>query len=543
MKMGGYPEAALEYGYELLRRHFSDPEAHRAYTLALLPLGPKPSLEEFTAAAAGAAVCYIEDNTATQHWKVIENPPPGVPRFNDEIPTSSRLAAELTGKRVGDKFTLAPSNISSRLATITQILNKYVYRYQDCMEQWQVRFPEVSDVQSIHLKQQEPDGKLDISELLRAVDRRHDASRELEQIYRSMPVSLHMFAAQLGKNALEAVRYLALNHTSTLFCCAGTKEERQSAFEAVRMSTAVVLDLTAITSLMILECTEVLRALPVSIIVSQNTMAELQDLLSDVEASDAESGVLAKTDSGYAFIERTKDEQHAEIAALSRTIELLRDVTKVAPCRELATLDPETRDLLDKAFGRYGAEAIILASTPGRVLWTDDFRQAGFAMTEHGVRRIWTQAMLQLCFERGSLTSELYFEMSAKLLGNGYSFTSSNAQIVLAAARLADWNADRWPLRQSLDEFKSQSIDTIPQVQLAASFLLRLYQEPLPHEVRDCLFIRILDNLATKADGIEGILAIQQIIPRLFGLNVIGTEQCSACLRNWLQSRSLTAAG
>jgi tetratricopeptide (TPR) repeat protein len=539
MKLSGHPDAALLYGYELLRRYFDAPEAHRAYTLALLPLGPKPTIQEFETSEAGTAVCYVEENTVDQHWIVIEDPPAGAPRFNDEIPVSSNLARELACKRVGDSFTLAPSSISPRMATVTQILNKYIYRYQDCMGQWQIRFPEAPDVQSVHLKRQASGEELDISGILKSIDRLHEASQEMEQMYRSRPVPIHMFAAQLGKDALQGVYYLASKADSTLFCCTGTKEERDAAFEATEVSTGFVLDLTAIATLMILESTDVLRVLPVSLIVSQSTMGVLQDLLSEQQVNTAEGGVLGKTDSGYAFVEHTEERRQARMSALSGMIELLRTVAKVVPCRELAGFDAERRDTLDKAFGRYGAEAIVLAATPGHVLWTDDHRQAGFAMTEHGVRRTWTQAILQFGVKRGSVTSEQYLDASAKLLGFGYVFTSSNPQVLLRAGALAEWSPDRWPLKQALDQFKAEYIDLIGQLQLATLFMTQLYREPIPGDLRDQVLFRILDLLATRPDGLAGIQAIQQTVPRVSGLNVVGARDAAKCIERWLDARSL----
>ena len=543
MKSAGRPEDALSYGYELLRRHFSDPDAHRAYTLALLPIGPKPSMQEFETAEVGTAVCYVEENTDERHWIVIEDPPAGAPRFNDETSTTGPIARELIGKQVGERFTLAPSSISQRVATVVQILNKYVYRYQDCMGQWQVRFPEMPAVESFHMKRREDDQQIDISEILKAIDRRHEAAQELEKIYRSEPVPIHMYAAQLGKNAFEGLYYLASNEGSTVFCCAGTPDERQAAFDAVKLGAAAVLDLTSIATLMLLDCCDVLRTLPISLVVSQRTMAELQDMLLEQEATTTQTGYLSKNDSGYVMIEHSELQRQARISALSGIIELLRSVAKILPCRELAAFDADKRDILDKAFGRHGAEAILLASTPGRVLWTDDLRLAGFAATEHGVRRIWTQAMLQLAAERGSITPDQYFEASAKLLGYEYLFTTANPPVLMRAGVLADWSVDRWPLKQALDQFKAAYIDTMNCLQLAVLFLMQLYREPIPQESRDQPLVRILDNLATKPDGIEGIRAIQQAIPRVFGINLVGAKQCAECIDRWLRARSVIATG
>ena len=39
---------------------------------------------------------------------------------------------------------------------------------------------------------------------------------------------------------------------------------------------------------------------------------------------------------------------------------------------------------------RNGAEALVLASDPDHILWTDDLIQAHIAAQEYGVRRVWT---------------------------------------------------------------------------------------------------------------------------------------------------------
>jgi hypothetical protein len=48
MKLGGYPDQALAYAYDLLRLHFNDPDAHRAYTFnpstPLIHLGQRQRL-------------------------------------------------------------------------------------------------------------------------------------------------------------------------------------------------------------------------------------------------------------------------------------------------------------------------------------------------------------------------------------------------------------------------------------------------------------------------------------------------------------------
>jgi len=104
---------------------------------------------------------------------------------------------------------------------------------------------------------------------------------------------------------------------------------------------------------------------------------------------------------------------------------------------------------------------------------------------------------------------------------------------------MAEWDIDRWPFKQALDEFKADYIDTVGQLQLATLFALQLYREPVLEEIRNRVLIRVLDNLATRPDGLAGIQALQQAIPRIFGLNAVGAQQCATCIKRWLEGRSI----
>jgi len=93
--------------------------------------------------------------------------------------------------------------------------------------------------------------------------------------------------------------------------------------------------------------------------------------------------------------------------------------------------------------GQYGAEAMLLGTLPGHVLWTDDLVQAEIGRTECGVKRIWTQLALGARTDAGAMTPESYYDISAKLAGCRYTFTSVNPQIIKHAAAIGEWQVHR----------------------------------------------------------------------------------------------------
>jgi tetratricopeptide (TPR) repeat protein len=533
LKLGGRPDDALVYAYELLRLHFADADAHRAYQFSLLPFGPMPKVIEFEVAGPETAVTYQEEGLNIPHTVVIENSPKEGPRFPDQVSPDGFLARQLAGKRVGDSFILAKGSISNRTAKITRILNKFVYRYQDSMAEWQVRFPEESTMESVQVVK-EPGGKVDLSALLATIDRQQEAAKKLEEIYRTQPIPVHMFASIFGKNSFLGTYIIANRRGLKFSCCGGTQEERTQAVDALNVCGEVVLDLSAIATLCLLGIEESLRSFGVSIIVSQATLAELNEMIRQDELSTSESGYFTKVGEQYTFIESTIEEKQQRVVALKKLVELLKSVAKIMPCRDLVAFDAERREILYKAFGQHGAESILLAASPGRLLWTDDFTLARFAAGEHGVRRIWTQVALEYCAATGKVTPDAYFDASAKLLGFEYSFTSSNQRILMSAARLANWVVDAWPFKEALDQFKDLSTDSSGLLQIAVFFTLQLYQEPVDRDTRDLVFMRILDNLSVRLGSKDEIERLLKALPRLFGLNLVGAEQASDCIRRWL---------
>ena len=492
-------------------------------------------------AGPDTAVSYLEDGTGEPRTVVIENPPPHGQGFNDEITPAAHLAGAVDGKRVGDRFALAPpGNFGSRSAVVIKILNKFVYRYQDSMSQFQIRFPQDQSIEVLQIIN-DPGGQPDISALLASIDMRQKKVQEIEEAYKSKSIPIHFVASLFGKNAFEGVSVLANRDGLAVKCCVGTEEERDLAVAGLKVCSEVVIDLTAIATLCLLGAEDTLRNLQNSLVVSQSTLAELRDTVAEQESRPSKGGLFTKVGDNYTLIEETEETKTARLKMLRAVVGLLESVARILPCRQLAAMDTEKRDILYKAFGRHGAETIILAAAPGRLLWTDDQILAQFAAKEHGVRRIWTQVTLQHWTETGKIAAQAYFDASAKLLAMEYSFTSSNSGVLLAAGHLSDWDLNSHLLLTALNQFSAPYVDLLNLLRLAALFGVDLYKEPLDLDRRDRIFTSVLDKLATKPGASAGISAMRHGIERLFGVNVIGARQIQGCIDRWLNPPQLQA--
>lgn len=540
LKAIGQEQYAIQYAYGVIRHNFQEPDAHRAFMLALGPFGNEPQVEEPACVETDVAVCYVEQGDSVPHWIIVEATPDPNSQFPDpELPPDHASCKAMMGKKVGDTFVLAKGAIQDRTGEIKEIQNKYVYRYQDCMRQWQVRFPQLPVVQAVKLPEKpRKSGEPDISTILQSIDRRHEDVSNVERIYKeSPPLSLHIFGEHFSENAFTALQHLASRTDVPVRCCHGSVEERERAAKALRSCNTLVLDMSAIASLFLLDRLDSLENWPIDLVVSRNTVNELRQMIAnEVQVHSGASGQLVKTETGHAFVESTAEQKEAYIGKLRHLVEVLEANCKVKSCEALAAMEPEKRETLVNLFGQYGAEALVLAAVPGGVLWTDDFAQAELARGEHGVSRVWTQFVIGVRAESGMVDPEAFLDASAKLLGYGYHFTSQDPQIVRQAGVIAEWKVDSWPLSQALSAFAEESIDLEQILQRAAGFLTLLYQESLLSTTKANITVKVLENITKKKGGVQGIHALREALPIIFGINVLGLMDVTETVDAWLKS-------
>ena len=107
-------------------------------------------------------------------------------------------------------------------------------------------------------------------------------------------------------------------------------------------------------------------------------------------------------------------------------------------------------------------------------------------------------------------------------------------QILRYAGDLACWKVDEWPFAQALALLEHDSIDIKTAVQVTTAFLPLLYKEKLLLDPKSAVTLRMLDHLSNKKDGFVGILALKKVLPRIFGLNVLGETAANQTIDAWL---------
>jgi tetratricopeptide (TPR) repeat protein len=533
LRFVGAGNDAVDYAYRYLRLHFDDIRAHEALILSLVAGGPSitiPPTQDF--AEVGSAVCVFEDSANAVRWFVVEHTDKPNADF-EEISSESVLAKELIGKRVGDSVVLAKGQMQSRTGIVRQVIPKYVRRYQDVMAEMQVRFGDKSSIESMHIGTTEEETAKAIEKILDSVKNREAAIAQLRVLYDQMPVSLHMFGARFGENAYVALASLAQEDGQFVKVTFGTPEERTQATFALQAAANVVVDITAVATLRLIGLEILLKSRRFHFQMSEGTFGELQETLVGDLFSSSTSATINHRAGVPAVVEDTADQKAERRARDDEFLKSLKAAVEIVPVLELSDVEPSKREPLEKAFGQYGAESIILAAKSDSILWTDDLIQAEMAKNEFGAKRAWTELIVEQSVMADGLTIEERQQAVAALIGMEYSVTSFDSSTVLKAIEMSDAKSWRTPLKQFVNVFRKPHTNSQGMLGIFVDFTTKLYRESYLPETKCEVTTTFLDAMWENAPLRLTLLLLRKATPQLFGLNPVGQKQFETCFDKW----------
>jgi tetratricopeptide (TPR) repeat protein len=526
------PDAALDYAYRYLRLHFGEAQAHRAYLVAVTPFEPLPSIPPtLDAVEIGAAVRYEELPHGDPKWVVIEATEHPSLEF-EEIAADSQLALEMMGKHVNETFLLAAGTIDRR-AVIRQIVPKFVRRYNDVGDQWQILFPGEPMIEAVHLGSTEEQARESIELVLQSLRKRAETEVEMRRQYCTVSTPLHIFGAWHGKNAYIALISLAAQDQQPIRNSFGTPEERTDALSALQTAACLVVDLSTFATLRMLGLEKVLTTTRFRFLVTEATWRELRETLDDHSTTSSPSIAVGFEDGVQVAYEETVEFKRKRDAANKAFLDLVEKHCQIVPVMERASLDPAKREPFEKMFGDYGVEAMLLGARTDCVLWSDDLVEAHISVTEFGARRCWTQLLLVFLTDLGLIEAKERDIATAKLIGMEYQTTIFDSSAIIEAVHLTDATPWQMPLKHFVREFAAPNGDVRSLLRILAELILRIYREPLLPENRSKVITAFLDALWKIPAARQGLLALRANSVRLFGINVVGTSQFNDCFDQW----------
>lgn len=527
---------ALLFAYDLLRLHFTDHHAHRAFrNVALRTPADEKDIAAPEVATPGTAVCIAELGRPDR-WLVIEDSPVHVGHLENEIRPEDPRAKLLLGKRVDDEVVFSDGPGIRRAGKVRELLTKHVYRFRDVIQEWQLRFPEQ---QEMWMMRAGGDGDaIDLKPLFEMSEHRRDSAKRIEDLYREHPVPLAAIAELLNENEVETLARVAQHEELRLRCCAATVEEVDQATSNLAAAGEVVLHISAVGTLLMADDLEMLASLGKRLLVSHTTMLSLRMLANDAFRGAVSRGRLGATSEGPRFEIGSDEYEQARVGFFERALNWFEANVSVIGAIELAGVDPALRKELSDLIGDASLESAAIATRPNRILLTDDGVLAAVVRAKLGVRTVWTQLASNWMVSEGRIEPHRHARLSARLIAWGYDFTSANQLTMREAARSANWQHDAPPLKQALEYLALPSVALADALRLGALVARDAYLEISVLSDRGAFFVQVLNAIAQRPDADSRAFdALRRMLPRVFGLNVLASADARTALEAWRAMR------
>ena len=530
LRHGPHPERGIEYAYELVRRHFNDHIARGVY-VATVGLGDDEyHFSETSAAGPGCAVKFKPDDSIDEKWIIIEdavNPD----QAREEYGPNHIWVKELTGQNAGGRFHLRRDEMQPRLATITAIVSKYVYRKFEIIDGWEDRFP---DEDKFFVRKYtmptKPDGSPDVSPILKALDLREKQIEEMHALYRASPISATTFAIVSGSGLLEALNHLASEGTLPIRCCLGSDVELARAQGSLSGTEPLVLDPTALATLFFSNQYEQLQLMPGKVVLCESALDEYVEMRR--KFSNTSRGFMGKFKGKYLFRKDDPTEREQQEQRLDAFLTKIKSLVTMKTGESFAKLAPEAREELIGLFGEPTAQAMAEAAATGAVLWTDDLGVAEFGRERTGItKRVWSQ----IVFQRYA-PPEVATEFTLFLIQWHYFFTRLEPDVVLAACRDGAWSPDA-PVLKLVAEWLGQP-ELIHEGAIRMCFLtLPLVWKHGPDlQKKQSVAKLFLQALRRRKEGRSAISIIQGNLTAVFGDDIASRGECGSVIDEMIQA-------
>ena len=468
---------------------------------------------------------YREGAEAAERWAVLEDgPDPDLGR--GEFPPDHPVSRAFAGRRVGDTVTLSDSGVQTRTATLHVALHKHVYRFQDCCDQYQIRFPGGSAIQVVRVGTGD---QFDPSPILKTLEDRRKHVEWLDDIYRTQGMPFAAYAELCGRDEFEA--WVHLVSDPTLGIRSGDGSGLVAGVAAARGYRTLVLDLTALLTLERLGLLDLLRLRPGRCVVSRSTF-ERTERLAELAAEQVDrGGSTALAEGGrLTLTESAPDQRRRQADAQAALRDAVRDSCRITPCPQAAALDPKRRDEVVGALGRHNLHSMLLASAAGAALWTDDSVLAAFAQADFRAGRVGTQAVLAAFVADGAISQGDYDRAVAKLVGWHYQGVEFNERTLIAAAEVAHWRMDERPARQVLQALRNPAADRGDRVRIVGQAVRGVWRLDVTPEERHAF----LDAALSGLGSVSLAKALLGQTPGLFPLDFASENEVKCCIIGWL---------
>lgn len=402
-----YTSKILEYAYRARRLGMNDPNIHIAYVGLFLSIedsfNKSLNLEKV---GSDAAIC-VKTNGENKWYTILNDEP--ADKGRGEILASDPLAQKMMGLRKGDIVQIREDFYDKLEFTVTEIQSKYVRAFQETLMEFGYLFPENLGIQMIKTEPGDPTKMFALSA------RQNQMVRKVSEFYTRENLTVGQFAKLIGSSQIKTWAGLFFNE-GIVKVSTGTSNEQEVNKLNISQAEDITLELTSLLTLTYVDQLGLLAKRFENIYIAHSVIdAVIEEIYS--EERMVRDYLTIEQNVDRSVVQEIKEEQiRQRIEWLNSIKEFIQENCKIVPVEFALKLEKGKYEELINIFSTSSIDSVLVAKQTNTLLYSDDMLLRGIAKNDFAVDGIWTQPVLQNCWERGIIAELAYHETIAKLI-------------------------------------------------------------------------------------------------------------------------------
>ncbi len=404
------------FAYRARRIDFNNPNVHLAYMWLFLNRG-QPDQGLLTPKTVGIeCVVQLKQNGEKKVFIITDEDADN--RDNRELNSNDPLAKKLLGYKKNQTVSLKEGPYEELEYKIEDIQSKYVFAFQETINEFTTRFPDHPALQKVDIKNN------DFSKVFLALDERSKLLANVLKFYKGNQLTLGAFAQLVGSNEIETWAGLIGQVDGRIIAHGNIKQE----LSILPQQTAIVVDITALLTIGYLDLWKNFATRFQQIIVPQSILDNIQACLVRNHVGIRPTMTLWKENNRYHRQEIPQAELDNGKRFLEKIIDFIKKKAAIVPESSLLEIDSDKFNELCKLIGRSAVCSILVAKHNNLPLYSDDRALRIIAEKEWQVAGIWIQSILADMRRTQIITEDEYHEAIEKLILANYFFVSVEAK-------------------------------------------------------------------------------------------------------------------
>jgi len=363
---------------------------------------------------------------------------------------------------------------------------KYVKTYQDCMENFNERFPNEKDFEKLEVSTEPNQFHQEILKLLEDCSGQREY---FERIYCENHLPVGFLAQSAGRSTITTWDAATALPSLNVWASSGNPKELKQEINCAEQAKVIVIDTIAILTLNALKLLRVLLDVYDEIIVCQSVLDEFQELIAIKEFSVQKGQMFVWAKDGKLYRQEIPAESvRRSIKALKKVFDFLSEEEKIKivgkSVERLENEDTEINHKIAELLGIEATETLLESSSRALPMYAEDWWLRELGQSEFNVQGFGTRALLDVLLQRELIAEDEYHNFLIDLLCLNYHFISIHAKTLISTVKSEDFIRTKRSF-VPFDSLRHKDNDEQLLINLAISFLKWLWLESISDKYKE----------------------------------------------------------